>query len=74
MTQTIAFPQCLMNDRQLARKLIAVLLIKLVLIVGLWWVFIRGQKVEVDSAAMAGALGTHQTTQTEATGETRHGH
>lgn len=63
-----------MNDRQLTRKLFAVLLIKLVLIIGLWWVFIRGNKVEVDSATMAGALSTHPTTQTEETGETRHGH
>lgn len=63
-----------MNDHQLTRKLILAVLIKLLLITGLWWAFIRGNKVEVDSAAMAGALSSTQTTQNTSTGETRHGH
>lgn len=63
-----------MNDRQLARKLILVVLIKVMLIVGLWWAFVRDQKVGVDSEAMAGALTTQTSPQTHTTGEPRHGH
>ncbi|MET7013367.1 cytochrome oxidase putative small subunit CydP [Uliginosibacterium flavum] len=60
-----------MTDRQLARKLIIVVLIKLVLLFVLWWAFFRGQQVVVNGEAMAQAV---QTDKTSATGESRHGH
>lgn len=60
-----------MTDRQLVRKLVFVVLIKLVLLMGLWWAFIRGQQVVVNSEVMAQTV---QTDKTSATGESRHGH
>lgn len=63
-----------MNDRQLTRKLILVVLIKVVLIMGLWWAFVREHKVAVDSSTMAAALNTAPRTPTNTTGDTRHGH
>ena len=56
-----------MNDNQLARKLIRIVLIKLGILFALWWVFFRGQTVTVDPATVAGAA--PQTTQ----GESPHG-
>ncbi len=56
-----------MNDNQLARKLIRIVLIKLGILFALWWVFFRGQTVTVDPAAV---IGTAQQTQQ---GETTHG-
>jgi cytoskeletal protein RodZ len=42
-----------MTDRQLVRKLIIVVLIKLVLLFALWWAFFRGQQVVVNGETMA---------------------
>lgn len=41
------------NDQQLVRRLVLVLLIKLVLLFGLWWSFVRDQRVTVDASGMA---------------------
>jgi len=61
-----------MNDRQLARKLILLVLLKLVLLFGLWWLFFRDQNVVVSSESMAHVIQTNNTQSTE-TGDTRHG-
>lgn len=62
-----------MNDRQLVRKLLLAVLIKLMLLVGLWWTFFRGQSIEVSADSMVGTLQREQSQQPE-TGESRHGH
>ncbi len=54
-----------MNDNQLARKLIRIVLIKLGILFALWWVFFRGQTVIVDPAAVIGTA--QQTNKGEAT-------
>jgi len=36
-------------DKSLVRKLAVVLLIKLALLMALWWVFVRNQRVTVNS-------------------------
>jgi hypothetical protein len=43
-----------LRDRTLVRKLAVVLVIKLAVLTGLWWGFVRDQRVPVDtdSAAM----------------------
>jgi hypothetical protein len=43
-----------LRDRTLVRKLAVVLVIKLAVLIGLWWGFVRDQRVPVDtdSAAM----------------------
>ena len=43
-----------LRDRPLVRKLAVVLVIKLAVLTGLWWGFVRDQRVPVDtdSAAM----------------------
>lgn len=41
------------RDRFLARKLAVVLAVKLVVLVGLWWGFVREQRVSVDSRTAA---------------------
>ncbi|MDO6460851.1 hypothetical protein Q4485_09095 [Granulosicoccaceae sp. 1_MG-2023] len=46
-----------MNDQTLARKLIAVVIIKIAVITLLWWLFIRGQHVEVVSDTVADHFG-----------------
>ncbi len=56
-----------MNDNQLARKLIRIVLIKLGILFALWWVFFRGQTVIVDPAAVVG------TAQHPPQGEATHG-
>ena len=64
-----------MNDQQLVRKLTVTILIKLVLLVALWWGFIRDQRVSVDAEAMAGAVQETPTTiQQSGKGYNRHGH
>jgi hypothetical protein len=40
-------------DRSLIRKLAMVLLIKLALLTALWWVFVREQRVMVNSESVA---------------------
>lgn len=49
-----------LRDRLLVRKLAVVLAIKLVVLTGLWWGFVRDQRVPVDTdrAAMQ-LLGRH---------------
>lgn len=47
------------HDRSLIRKLAVVLVIKLAVLTGLWWGFVREQRVPVDAqAAAAQMLGT----------------
>ncbi len=41
------------TDHRLLREIVVVILIKLVLLTGLWWAFIRDHKVSVDGHAMA---------------------
>ncbi len=43
-------------DNRLARKLFWIVLIKLAVIFGLWWLFIRDQQVATDAAVMAEIL------------------
>ena len=40
-------------DQLLVKKLAVVLVIKLVLLFGLWWGFVRDQRVTVDATGMA---------------------
>ncbi|MCK9214149.1 MAG: cytochrome oxidase putative small subunit CydP [Rhodoferax sp.] len=40
-------------DQILVKKLAVVLAIKLVLLYGLWWGFVRDQRVTVDASGMA---------------------
>jgi hypothetical protein len=40
-------------DQQLVKRLAWVLLVKLVLLLGLWWSFVRDQRVTVDASGMA---------------------
>ena len=40
-------------DQVLVRRLAVVLAIKLVLLFGLWWGFVRDQRVTVDASSMA---------------------
>ena len=47
------------SDKTLLQKLALALLVKLVLLAGLWWGFVREQRVSVDGdAAAAQLLGT----------------
>jgi hypothetical protein len=43
-------------DKSLASKLALVLLIKLVLLLALWWVFVREQRVTIDADNVAAKL------------------
>jgi len=51
-------------DRQLVRKLGIVVVIKLALITGLWWAFVKDQQVHVDAdqATLPWAASAPQTT------------
>lgn len=40
-------------DKTLVKKLVYVLVIKLILLIALWWFFIRDQKVMVDENSVA---------------------
>jgi len=73
LAQTMQHHSIQMTDKQLLRKLLIAVLIKLALLVGLWWAFFRGQNVEVSADAMAGTLQAEHSQQPE-TGESRHGH
>lgn len=42
-----------MSDRRLLRHLTAAVLIKLAVLVALWWAFVRDARVPVDPAAAA---------------------
>ncbi|WP_202416625.1 cytochrome oxidase putative small subunit CydP [Duganella qianjiadongensis] len=44
-------------DHRLLRHLIIAVLVKLVLLTGLWWAFVRDARVEVDTTAVARHLG-----------------
>jgi multidrug resistance efflux pump len=44
------------QDRTLVRKLATVLVIKLVVLVALWWWFVREQRVPVDTNATASQM------------------
>jgi hypothetical protein len=43
-------------DKTLARKLVLVLLVKLALLLALWWGFVRGQRATVDADKVAAQL------------------
>ncbi|MEZ5706966.1 MAG: hypothetical protein R3E56_17945 [Burkholderiaceae bacterium] len=45
-----------LQDRTLVRKLAVVLVIKLAVLVGLWWWFVRDQRVPVDAGATASQM------------------
>jgi hypothetical protein len=45
-----------LQDRTLVRKLAFVLVIKLVVLVALWWGFVRDQRVPVDVDAAASQM------------------
>jgi len=44
------------QDRALVKKLALVLVIKLALLIALWWVFVRDQRVSVDGEGVATQL------------------
>lgn len=44
------------HDRSLIRKLAIVLVIKLAVITGLWWGFVREQRVPVDAQSAAAQM------------------
>jgi len=44
------------QDKTLVRKLVIVLLVKLVVLLALWWIFVREQRVAVDADAAATQL------------------
>jgi len=45
------------NDRRLLRHLTIAIAIKLVVLVLLWWLFVRDQQVSVDADQAAASLG-----------------
>jgi hypothetical protein len=47
-----------LDDRQIARRLAWVLLIKLLALLALWWLFVHDHRVEVDAAVMARQVGS----------------
>lgn len=67
MLSLVLFKRRLMNDKQLARKLVWIVLIKLAVLFALWWIFVREQRVDVDPATMSPTL------QQPIQGEARHG-
>lgn len=42
-----------MTDRQLVRELVLIIVIKLVVLMGLWWFFFHNQRADVDAADTA---------------------
>jgi len=40
-------------DRKLLREIVIVVILKLVVLTGLWWAFVRDARVTVDAAAVA---------------------
>ena len=54
-----------MDDSHLARKLLWIVLLKLAVLVALWWMFFRGQTLTVDPSLLIGTA--QQTKQGEAT-------
>lgn len=44
------------HDRSLIRKLAVVLVVKLAVLTGLWWGFVREQRVPVDAQGAAAQL------------------
>ena len=46
------------DDARLRREIYAIVIIKLVVIFGLWWAFIRDAQVEVDQERLAEHLAT----------------
>jgi len=44
------------QDKTLVRKLAVVLLLKLLVLLALWWIFVREQRVAVDTDAAATQL------------------
>ena len=54
-----------MDDSHLARKLFWIVLLKLAVLVALWWMFFRGQTLTVDPSLLIGTA--QQTKQGEAT-------
>ncbi len=47
------------QSKALRRELYAIVLIKLVLITGLWWAFVRDARVDVDETRIAQHLARH---------------
>jgi len=52
-------PSMKLSDHILVKRLGVVLAIKLVLLFGLWWGFVRDQQVMVDASAMAAQALAH---------------
>ena len=49
-----------MSEQHLLRKLAMIIMIKILLIIGLWWLFVRSHQVTIDSARMAEQLISQQ--------------
>ena len=45
------------DERRLVRHLVTAVLVKLAVLVGLWWGFVRDQRVEADTAQTAAHIG-----------------
>ena len=45
------------DERRLLRHLVFAVVVKLVILIALWWVFVRDQHVQVDAESSAQQLG-----------------
>jgi hypothetical protein len=54
-----------MTDRLLLRRLVLAVLIKLLVLTGLWWQFVREARVTVDVEAVVGHLSHPQSSSPE---------
>ena len=52
-----------LRDRRLRREVLVIVAIKLMLIVGLWWGFFRGNQVAVDESVAARHLSASPATE-----------
>jgi hypothetical protein len=42
-----------LSDKKLVKKLAVVLVLKLAILIGLWWVFVRDHRIAVDGNSVA---------------------
>ncbi len=60
-------------DRKLMREIVVVVVLKLVVLTGLWWAFIRDARVTVDAAAVAVQVSAPSRIEFPSTTGDRHG-
>ena len=61
------------TDRRLVREITLVIVLKLILIIALWWAFVRDAKVPVDPGAMAAQVVAPASTKQHSTSGESHG-